>query len=149
MCLPLWIYWDWEKFNETSLPEKEDLYSHLNMEDITDADYMDTKRVEDFKIKNLGEYHDLYVQSDTLLLAHVFENFRNMSQNIWTWSRSFSYCTWLSMASSFKKDQNKIRSFNWWYVINGRICHSIFSKANNKHMKDYKNKESSYLKTGM
>ena len=36
---------DWKKFNETSLPEKEDFYSHLNMEDITDADYAHAKRV--------------------------------------------------------------------------------------------------------
>ena len=48
------------------------------MEDITDTDYVLEKRVfKDFEIKNLGEYHDLYVQSDTLLLADVFENFRN------------------------------------------------------------------------
>ena len=53
---------DWEKFNETSLPEKEDFYSHLNMEDITDADYAHAKSVsKDFKIKNLEEYHILYV----------------------------------------------------------------------------------------
>ena len=44
---------DWEKFNETSLPEKEDFHSHLNMEDITDADQTHTKRVsKDFEIKN-------------------------------------------------------------------------------------------------
>ena len=50
------------------------------MEDITDADYAHTKRVcKDFEIKNLGEYHDSYVQSDTSLLPDVFENFRNMS----------------------------------------------------------------------
>ena len=49
------------------------------MEDITDADNTHRKRVcKGFEIKNLGEYHDLYVQSDTLLLADVFENFRNM-----------------------------------------------------------------------
>ena len=48
-----------EKFNGASLPEKEDFYSHLNMEDITDADYADAKRVcKDFEIKKLGEYHD-------------------------------------------------------------------------------------------
>ena len=52
-----------------SLSEIEDFYSHLNMEDITDADYAHAKRVcKDFKIKNLGEYHDLYIQSNTLLL---------------------------------------------------------------------------------
>ena len=48
------------------------------MEDITDADYAHAKRVcKDFELKNVGEYHDLYVQSDTLLLADAFENFRN------------------------------------------------------------------------
>ena len=57
---------DWEKFNETSLPEKEDFYSHLNTEDITDAEYAHAKIIcKDFEIKNLGEYLDLYVQSDT------------------------------------------------------------------------------------
>ena len=57
-----------EKFNETLLPVKEDFYNHLSMEAITDADHMHTKRVcKDFEIKNLGKYHDLYVQNDTLL----------------------------------------------------------------------------------
>ena len=49
------------------------------MEDIIDTDYAHAKRVsKDFEIKNVGEYHDLYVQSSALLLADVFENFRNM-----------------------------------------------------------------------
>ena len=75
---------DWEKFNETSLPEKEDFYSHLNIEDITDADYAHAKRVcKDFEIKNLGEYHDLYVQGKKLLSADVFENLRNMCLKIY------------------------------------------------------------------
>ena len=70
---------DWEKFNETSLPEKEDFYSHLYMEDITDADYTHGKIVcKDFEINNLRECHDLYVEKDTLLLADVFVNFQNM-----------------------------------------------------------------------
>ena len=75
---------DWQKFNETSLPEKENFYSHLNMEDITDTDYTPVKRVcKDLERKNLGEYHDLYVQGDMLLLADVFQNFRHMYLKIY------------------------------------------------------------------
>ena len=58
---------DWEKFNETTSPEKEEFYSNLCMEDITDADYMHAKRLyKDFGNKKLEEYHDLYLKSDTL-----------------------------------------------------------------------------------
>ena len=68
-CLLLWkrVYPygymdDWEKLNEKSLPGKEDFSSHLNMEDTTDADYMDTKIVcKDFEIKRLQEHPYLYV----------------------------------------------------------------------------------------
>ena len=66
-----------QRFNETSLPEKEDFYSHLQMKDNTDAEYEYSKRVcKDFELKYLGEYHDLDVQSYALLLAEVFDNFR-------------------------------------------------------------------------
>ena len=69
---------NWERFDETLLP-KEAFYSNLNMEDITDNDNRHADKVfKEFKLKHFGEYHDLYVQSDTLLLADVFENFRNM-----------------------------------------------------------------------
>ena len=69
----------WQRFDETSLPDKEAFYSNLNMEDITDTDYIHANKVfTKFKLKHLGEYHNLYVQSDTLLLADIFENFRNM-----------------------------------------------------------------------
>ena len=68
-----------ERFNETSLPSKESFYRNLNMEDILDIDYRHGNNVfNKFKLNNLGDYHDLYVQSDTLLLADVFENFRDM-----------------------------------------------------------------------
>ena len=69
----------WKRFDEASLPDKEAFYSNLNMEDITDFDYRHGKTVFEYLInKNLDGYHDLYVQSDTLWLADVFENFRNM-----------------------------------------------------------------------
>ena len=68
----------WEGFDETSLPNKEAFNSNLNIKDITDVCYRHVKRVcKEFNIKNLGEYHNLFVQSDTLLLADVFGNFRN------------------------------------------------------------------------
>ena len=66
------------------LPEKKDFYSYSNMEDITYADYAHPKRLcKDFEIKQLEEFHDLYIQSNTLLLAAVFENFRNMCLKIY------------------------------------------------------------------
>ena len=75
---------DWEKFSETSLPGKGGFYSHLNIENITDVNYIHTKRIcKHFEIKNVGEYRDLYIQSNPLLLADVFENFWNMCLEIY------------------------------------------------------------------
>ena len=75
---------DWEKFNEISLLVKEDFYSHLNMEDFTDAGYVDRRRVcKDFQTKALVEFFDLYVQNDTLLEADVFKNFWNICLEIY------------------------------------------------------------------
>ena len=68
----------WGKFNKASLPHKESFYSELNKEDITGEDYAHAQKVwKVFEIKNLGGYHDLHVQIDTLLLADVLENFRD------------------------------------------------------------------------
>ena len=67
----------WDKFNETSIPNKELFYSNLTMENITETEYIHANNVfKTFKLNNLGDYHDLYFQSDTLLLADVFENFK-------------------------------------------------------------------------
>ena len=65
----------WERFDEALLPKKEDFYSSLNMENITSIDYRHAKRVfKNFNNKNIGCYYNLYVRSDTLLLADVFRN---------------------------------------------------------------------------
>ena len=70
------------EFNET-LPEKEGFYSSLNMKDITASDYRQAKRNwEDFEMKDLGKYHELYVPRDTVLLANIFENVRDMCLEI-------------------------------------------------------------------
>ena len=74
---------DWEKFHETTLCGKEEFCSNLNMKDIADVDSLHAKRVcKDFEIKNLCEYHDFYLKSDTFLLADVFKNFRKMCLKI-------------------------------------------------------------------
>ena len=74
----------WKKFDENTLPPKEELYSNLSLEDIIDEDYAHAQKVWDlFKIKHLGKYHDLYVRSDILLLSDIYGNFRNICLNIY------------------------------------------------------------------
>ena len=67
----------WDKFNEKIIPSKELFYSNLTLENISETDYAHANNVfKKFSINNLGEYHDLYVRSDMLLPADIFENFR-------------------------------------------------------------------------
>ena len=66
------------KFNQDKLPPMNNFYSKLTMENITNSHYRHVQGVfKTFNNKNLGDYHDLYVQSDVLLLVDVFEDFRN------------------------------------------------------------------------
>ena len=68
-----------DKFTDEQLPSKEQFYSRLTEEDITNDDYNKAKQVwKHFDIKNMGEYHDLYLKTDVLLLTDVFENFKDM-----------------------------------------------------------------------
>ena len=68
---------NFDKFNETKLPSKESFYSILNDEHISDEEYSHSQNIYNtFGLKNIGEYHDLYLRSDILLLSDVFENFR-------------------------------------------------------------------------
>ena len=148
---------DWEKYNETTLPKKEDFYSHLNLEDVTNADFKHVETVcKDFETRNLEEYYDSYVQSDTLLLADVFENFRNMCLEIYKLDPAkFLSAPGLAWQAALKKTKVKLDLLTDIDMllmvekgIRGGICHSIYryAKANNKYMKGYdENKESSYL----
>ena len=147
----------WEKFNEISLPSKEDFYSNLNMTGINDIDYRPANNVfKVFKLENLGNYHDLYVQSDTLLLADVFNNFRNMCLEEYELDPAhFLSLPGLASRACLKKTNIALELFTDCDMllmvekgIRGGICHSIhrYAKANNKCMKNYnKNEESSYI----
>ena len=147
----------WEKFNETSLPTKEDFYSNLNMEDISDIDYRHANNMfKGFKLENLGDYHDLYVQSDTLLLADVFNNFRDMCIKEYELDPAhFLSLPGLASQACLKKTNIELELLTDYDMLlmveegmRGGICHSIhrYAKANNKYMKNYNNnEESSYI----
>ena len=147
----------WERFNETSLPDKEAFYSNLNMEDITDVDYKHAKIVfKNLINKNLGDYHDLYVQSDTLLLADVFEKFRNMCIKVYELDPAhFLSAPGLAWQTCVKNTEVKLELLTDVDMllmvekgVRGGICHAIhrYAKADNKYMKDYnKDKEESFL----
>ena len=67
---------NWNKFEETESPSIDKFYSNLNLKNISKDEYKHAQQVwKDFNIKNLGEYHDLYVQADTAQLADIFEQF--------------------------------------------------------------------------
>ena len=148
---------NWERFNEMSLPSKESFYSNINMENIDDIDYRHGNNIfKRFKLKNLGEYHDLYVQSDTLLLADVFENFRNKCLEVYELDPApFLSLPGLAWQACLKKTNVKLELLTDYDMllmveegIRGRISHSIhrYAKVNNKYMKNYnKNEESSYI----
>ena len=145
-----------KRFKEESLPDKEYFYSELNKEDITEEEYTHAQKVWDtFNIKNLGEYHDLYVQSDTSLLADVFENFRDKFIETYKLDPAhFLSAPGLAWRACLKKTEVELELLtdNDMLLmledgIRGGMCQATYRyvKANNKYMKNHdKNKESSY-----
>ena len=125
----------------------KDLMKHclINMENITDIDYRHGNNLfKKFRLKNLGEYHDLYVQSDTLLLADVFENFRSMCIKVYELDPAhFLPAAGLIWQACLKKTGLELElTTNVEMLlmiekgIRGGICHAIhrYAKANNKYM---------------
>ena len=104
----------WERFDEKSLSDKKEFYSEFVLEEVTDKDYTHAQQVfKELKLKKLEYYDDLYVQSGTLLLADVFEKFRNKRIEIYELdSANFFVCNGITTASLFKKDKRKIRIIN-------------------------------------
>ena len=127
------------------------------MENIDDIDYRHGNNVfKRFKLKNLGEYYDLYVQSDTLSLADVFENFRNTCLKVYELDPahflSLPALAWQVCLKKTNVNLKLVTDYDMLLMmeegIRGGKCHSIhrYAKANNKYMENYnENEESLYI----
>ena len=92
---------------------KKYFYSELNLEDITDKDYSHAQKVFQQFCTDTGDYHDFYVQCDTLLLAEVFEKFRDKCLEIYGLDPSnFLSAPGLAWQACLKKDRSKFRFIN-------------------------------------
>ena len=139
-----------EKFN-SPLPKKEEFFSILNNKHILDEDYEHAKDVwNTFSLKNMGEYHDLYLQSDILLLADVFENFRKTCLEYYKLdpchyftSPGLSWDAMLKMTDIKLELMTDIDMFQFIEKgLRGGISYiaNRYGKANNKYMKEYDDK---------
>ena len=94
----------WERFEDRCLTPKDAFYRRLSMKGISDHDYEHAQQVWNIiEKKTLGYYHDAYLKTDVLLLADVFETFRNTcSKKLEVGSSTFLHRTWISMAGLIK-----------------------------------------------
>ena len=136
-----------KKFSEEKLPTKEKLFSKLNDCGVSDEDFDRAQRIwKEFGVKNLGEYHDLYLKSDVLLLADVFEEFRNVCLENYSLDPAWYYTSpGLSWDALLKHSKIKLELLTDPDVlllfekgIRGGISMipNRFGKANNKFMGD-------------
>ena len=139
-----------DKFNE-QLPTKEDFFSILNNEHITDEDYNHALKVwKTFSLKNMGEYHDLYLTSDILLLADVFENFRKTCLEYYKLDPCHYFTSpglaWDAMLKMTKIKLELMTDVDMYLFIEKGLRGGIsyianrYGKANNKYMKEYDEK---------
>ena len=137
-----------ERFDDKSLLNKKYFYSELNNEDISDKGCKHYQKVwKVFKIKSLGEYHDLYVQSDTLLLADVFENFRYKCIEICELDPphclSVPGLVWQAYLKKARVELELLTDIDMLLMtekgIRGGVCLAIrrYAKVNSKYMKNY------------
>ena len=149
---------DFNKFNDTELPEKKHFYSRLSEEDISDVDYERAKLIwKHFNIKNLGEYHDLYLETDVLLLTDVYENFRKQCITDYELDPAHYYTlpnfAWDAMLLKTGIELELLHDEEVYKMIEqglrGGMVQCAYKKAiaNNKYMgEDYdKSKPSSYI----
>ena len=137
-----------EKFDQTELPTKEQFYSVLNDQHVTNGEYSHTRKVwETFSIKTMGEYHDLYLKSDVLLLTDVFEGFRKTCLQYYKLdpchyftSPSLSWDAMLKMTDIKLELMTNVDMFQFIERgMRGGVSYiaNRYGKANNKHMEEY------------
>jgi hypothetical protein len=142
-----------DKFNK-QLPTKEEFYSIMNDEHITDEDYKHITTVWNiFSINNMGEYHDLYLKSDILLLSDVFENFRKTCLKYYKLDPCHYFTSpGLSCDAMLKMTDIKLElivDVDMYQFIEKGMRGGIsyianrYGKANNKYMKSYDEKATS------
>ena len=148
---------DWNKFRQRKLPPKEKFYNKLNNTHISEENYEHAKKVwKTFNIKNLGQYHDLYLKTDVLLLTDVFENFRNTCLKAYgldpAWYLTSPGLSWDAMLKLTEIELELLSDYNMVLMIEKGIrggiseCTKRYAKANNKYMESYDpKKESSYI----
>ena len=140
-----------EKFDKTELPTKEEFYSILNNEHIKEKDYSHTQNVwNTFQLQTMGEYHNLYLKSDILLLADVFENFRKACLQYYKLdpchyftSPGLSWDAMLKMTNIKLELMTDIDMFQFIEKgMRGGISYiaNRYGKANNKYMREYDEK---------
>ena len=146
-----------DKLSETQLPPKEEFYSRLNDEDISDEDYQHAINVwNTFGCKTIRDYHDLYLKSDVLLLADVFENFRKTCLKHYKLDPAHYYTSpglaWDACLKTTGQHLQLLHDYDMLMMfeqsIRGGITHisKRYAVANNKYMKDYNpDEESSYI----
>ena len=146
-----------DKFKETKLPPKEAFYSKLTDEEISDEDYQHALNVwSTFKCQTIQDYHDLYLKTDVLLLADVFENFRKTSLKYYKLDPCHYYTVpglaWDACLKVTKQELQLLTDYDMLMMfekgIRGRITHisKRYAEANNKYMKDFdKTKPSTFI----
>lgn len=144
----------WERYEETELPAQNFFYNKLTSENITDESYKHAKIVwNEFNITNLGEYTDLYLKCDVLLLCDIFEKFRCMSLTYYNLDPchyvSSPALSWDAMLLYTKIELDLISDVEMYQMIEKGIrgglaqCSLRHVKANNKYLSDYTDSETS------
>ena len=148
---------DFKKFKRQSLPKKTSFFSRLTQEKVTDEDFEHAQKVwKEFEMKNMGEFHDLYLKTDVLLLADVMENFRKLCEENYDLDPAHFFTVpgmaWDAMLKMTEVKLELLEDVDMLLMIEKGIRGGIsnafkrYAKANNKFMKSFDpNLKSSFI----